>query len=189
MSQPRPLPSSLPPAPAADAADRLALLARRLAAADSATRLLQDWCEAHGIGSGPVRAVRMGRAAAPAPPDLLAALAAPPEATLRHRRVQLVRGQVVLSDCQVWWPAGALSPAMEAALAGTDTPFGLVIAPLSPRRRTLEVSTHPDGEAHVLHLAALVLAANGAGPPRPLAAVEERYRRVLVEPLPAQRPA
>lgn len=184
------MPTLIPP-------PRLAELMARLAATDSATRLLAEWCAAHGIGAGAVQARRLAPPDPPAAPcaALLAALAAPPAGVLRHRLVQLLRGGEILSDCQVWWPEGALSPAMEAALAGTATPFGLVIAPLSPRRRTLEVTPLAPPGAHVLRVQALVLAADGPGPPRPLAVVDELYRRVLVGPeadrprLPATAPA
>jgi hypothetical protein len=154
-------------------------LSAYLRAADSATRALDAWCVEHGIGAGPILADKQGLAR-PAPPDadLLDALAPVPGETVEHRRVTLRRGDVALSDCDLWWLPDRLAPGLAAELDATSIPFGAAIAGLRPTRRTIFAAALPDGLPHILELRALVLA--GATPPRPIAAARERYRRALL---------
>ena len=64
---------------------------------------------------------------------------------------------------------------MNHALAVTDAPFGVVIADLSPQRRTLSIERFGDGE-RVLRVRAVVVDGDG----RPLALAEEVYRRAAL---------
>ena len=99
---------------------------------------------------------------------------------LGYRRVRLMCGAHVLSDAINWYVPARLTPAMNAQLDGGDTPFGRVILPLSPSRRTLSARMLWDGKgtlpATILRHRALVLDGQG----RPLAEVIENYRAVLV---------
>jgi len=143
-----------------------------LRAAASATRFLESWCARRGLGAGPVRSRRLP----PPPPDAAAeALLAPaPWERPEARRVTLMRGAVALSDAEIRWLGTRLTPAMQEALARTDTPFGVVVAPLAPERRMLAERVLPPGDAHALDCTALVLAGG-----RPIAVARERYRRAL----------
>jgi hypothetical protein len=55
-----------------------------------------------------------------------------------YRHVRLSCGDVVLSEAHNWYLPGRLTPAMNAALAASDTPFGKVAAPLHFTRRPLD---------------------------------------------------
>ena len=153
--------------------DTLALFRQRLRAADSATRCLEAWCAERGIGAGPIRSLR--RPSAPGAPDLRARLAALGGEAPRHRSVTLMRGDVALSDCDIWWLGSRLDPAMRAELDTTDRPFGLVVAPLRPVRQVVAESLPPPGGEHGLEQEALLLARG-----RPIAVVRERYRAALL---------
>lgn len=152
-------------------------LSGRLLAAPTACAALASWCTEHGLGDGPIRAERHATGHA-APPDeaLLDALSPRRGEAMPHRRVTLWRGGVPLSDCDLWWLPGRLQPGMVDVLHGTDVPFGTVVAPLRPSRRTLFAALLPGGGPHVLEHRAVVL----AGGRRPIAAVRERYRAILI---------
>lgn len=99
---------------------------------------------------------------------------------LGYRRVYLMCGEHVLSEALNWYVAGRLTPAMNEALETSDVPFGRVILPLGPSRRTVSTRVLWDGNgaapATVLRHRALVIDGQG----RPLAEVIENYRAVLV---------
>ncbi|MFL9825946.1 hypothetical protein [Rhodoplanes sp. SY1] len=164
-------------------------LSSRLLLTQLATRALEDWCRARGLGAGRITVRRHDR---PAPavldPDSLAALGGDARGTTL-RRVDIRLGGLVLVDAVNWYFADRLTAAMRERLRG-DTPFGEAIADLKPRRRTFHVSVAPadvieaatrdagpDAAAvHVFeHRAALDLP-DGT----PVAVVHERYRAVLV---------
>lgn len=159
-------------------AELLAALRRLLLTSGSATRALEEWCDEHRIGSGSIRAER--RASLPGRPDdeLLDAFALAPCEPLRHRRVTLTRGGTELSDCDLWWLPARLDPAMVAEVETTNAPFGAIIAPLRPKRRTLFEAVLPAGGVHVLEHRAVVL--ESVGECRPIAAVREFYRATLL---------
>jgi hypothetical protein len=146
----------------------LAAFRARLAAANSATRCLEAWCAERGLGAGPVLIRR--RQPLPDPPDLAALLG--PAETVRHRSVTLLSGALALADCDLWWVESRLPPAMAARLAATEQPFGLVVAPLAPRRRLLREGPAP--APHAWEVEALIEAGQA-----PIAAVRERFRAVL----------
>lgn len=99
---------------------------------------------------------------------------------LGYRRVHLMCGEAILSEAVNWYVASRLTPAMNEALETSDVPFGRVILPLGPSRRTVSTRILWDGEgaapATILRHRALVVDAQG----RPLAEVIENYRAVLV---------
>lgn len=162
------------------AAPSAGTLSRWLRQSRTATQGLLAWCEACGLASGPILAVR--RTDAPdLPLDLpgMAALAAGPGETVRHRRVELMRGKLALALADNWYIPSRLPQALQAQLAETNLPFGTVVAPLDPSRRTLlarlaDEDLLPPGFVAEHH--AVVLDGQG----RPLAFVRERYRAVLL---------
>ena len=99
---------------------------------------------------------------------------------LGYRRVSLMGGAHILSEAVNWYVASRLTPAMNAALETGEVPFGRVILPLGPSRRTVSTRILWDGEgvapATILRHRALVVDGQG----RPLAEVIENYRAVLV---------
>lgn len=155
-------------------------LSRHLRAARTATEALLAWCEERGLGHGPILAER-ARLPPPVVPDAqgLAELAPARGEPMQHRRVELRRGGLALVQADNWFVPTRLPPALQHQLASTDLPFGTVVAPLSPSRRTYFVAG--SGEASlpagfVLEHRAVVLDAAA----RPLAVVRELYRATLV---------
>jgi chorismate-pyruvate lyase len=132
------LPAWLPLALAA-CAPSLGRLERTLAANDSATAALGQWCSARGIAApAAIRAVA-DRGAAEAPSAAIrAALDIGAEEPVAFRQVRLMCGSAVLSEAKNWYVPARLTPAMNAALLSTDTPFGTVVRPLGFRRERLE---------------------------------------------------
>ncbi len=135
-----------------------------LLAADSATAVLERLC------GGPIR---IRRCAAMFATPLSPALAGPPAL---HRRVELVFGDTILSNADLWYRPDLLPAAMARAIADTDTPFGRVVRGLGLRRRTLASRIGVPGDAACLeHRAVLVTPAGET-----LAEVFERYSWALV---------
>lgn len=171
-----------------------------LLASRSATATLDAWCATQGFG-GEVRAERVRGPGKPIRPEQRAHLAIGPDEAVGYRRVRLTCGGRVLSEADNWYVPSRLTPAMNEALDTTETPYGKVIAPLAPRRQTLDVAIlwqvlpkewatrpppddHPDETLDVPlilfeHDALVFDAAN-----RPLAEVEEHYTRDI---LPSRR--
>ena len=127
------------PATRRAAQDFIETLNRELLAQPSATLTLERWCGAHGIGDPAlVRAERERAGEDPAPEDVRALLGADAQTPVRHRRVRLVCGAIVLSEADNYYRPDRLTAEMNAILDATDTPFGKVVRPLDFRRRTLE---------------------------------------------------
>jgi hypothetical protein len=168
-------------APAARAATPTAVeaLSDHLAAAATATEGLVAWCAARGLGEGPIRVVRLpADACAALGAEAAAALAPDAGETVESRRVELRRGDVALSEAEIWFVPERLPPAVRVALAETDAPFGALIAPLRPRRETTLARVADDGLGAGFVLEHRALVRSGAG--RPLAVTRERYRAALV---------
>lgn len=161
--------------PGPDTATRAAPAAQLAAALDAAptvTAGLYAWCEARGIAAGPIRV--LARSDGHPPPSLAALLDAAGEEML-FRRVILGRGRVALATAENLFLPARLTPDMRRTLAETDMPFGTVLAPLRPLRRTL-TRAWGDTEGAVLVQTALVLAPGGTV----LAAVRERFLPALI---------
>ncbi|MEO5587019.1 MAG: hypothetical protein ABIQ81_04935 [Novosphingobium sp.] len=110
---------------------------RVLAAQDSATAALGEWCRIHGIAQLPaIRAERLG-GAPEASADVRRLLAVSATEPLAYRHVRLTCGTAVLSEADNWYVPGRLTPEMNHLLAETDTPFGSVVAPLGFHRERL----------------------------------------------------
>jgi len=119
-------------------------------ASRSATATLERWCGEHHLARAP-RVVAEVLAGEPRPPtaEQRRRLRADSGEVVRYRRVRLRCGGHVLSEAENWYLPGRLSPAMNHALETGDTPFGRVVAPLEPERRTFAArllwSPLPDG--------------------------------------------
>ncbi len=112
---------------------------RVLAAHDSATAALGEWCRSQGIAAMPVITARpIGDDRAAEPEGLRAALAVGPREPLGYRHVHLTCGETVLSEATNWYVPARLSAEMNAALADGRTPFGKIAAPLGFRRERLD---------------------------------------------------
>lgn len=157
------------PAARSSAQNLVAALNADLLANTSATATLERWCAQHGIAEPAiVRAARVREAEGPAPEEARALLAVGPGTPVRHRRVRLACGAVVLSEADNYYLPERLTPEMNALLDDTDTPFGKVVRSLDFRRRTLEArllwtpaeagAGAPDGAGASLPIPPFVLA-------------------------------
>ena len=101
---------------------------------------------------------------------------------MRYRRVRLMCGDRLFSDADNWYVPERLTPEMNTALEGSDTPFGRVIAPLKATRQTLAVRA---GQGQRLFtLSAVLTSAAGV----PLSGVVERYQRTVLRHGPSHPP-
>ncbi len=106
-------------------------------ASRSATASLERWCRDHGLAREPrVVAEVLAGGARPPSAEQRRRLQADSGEVVRHRRVRLRCGDHVLSEAENWYLPGRLTPEMNRVLETADTPFGRVIAPLEPYRRT-----------------------------------------------------
>lgn len=105
---------------------------------DSATAVLQALCDRREPEAPRIRARRVE---APDSPQAAAAarrqLGAAANEAVRLRRVELMCGEAVLSRADNWYLPDRLTTEMNSALNTTETPFGVVVAPLRFQRRTL----------------------------------------------------
>lgn len=112
---------------------------KTLAANDSATVALGQWCERRQLAAAPViRAVADREAVAPPSAAVRQLLGVAPGERVAYRHVRLACGDHVLSVAHNWYVPARLTPAMNQTLATTDTPFGKVVTPLGFRRERLE---------------------------------------------------
>lgn len=163
----------------------------RLVESDSATQMLDEWCN-----SGEVNAyaqVRIKRViVAPEPPtlEICSALKLRDVRMCCYRRVQLMRGDVILSEAENWYIPSELSLEMNVQLQQSDVPFGKIVRPLGFTRRTLNVEflwrpairpgeliESPDVADSVLRHRALLLKPDS----RPFSFVVETYTRHVLQ--------
>ena len=116
---------------------RLPALEATLAAQPSATAALAQWCAARRLADPATIRAQADRTPRPAPAAVRMQLGVSAQEPLGFRHVRLACGGVVLSDAQNWFVPARLTPAMNETLAGTDTPFGTVVAPLHFTRERL----------------------------------------------------
>ena len=144
-----------------------------LLAANSATAVLQTHCPPE---TGAIRAEQVA-GTPPAPPaDLRAALAIGPDEPVRYRRVRLMCGPIVFSEADNWYLPGRLTPQMNMTLETSDTPFGRVVAPLKPVRKTLQAL--PAADPAFLSVTAVLITAEG----QPISGVIEVYQKAVLGP-------
>jgi len=173
-------------------------------ASRSATATLEKWCGDHALAPEPriIADVVVGEAVA-ATAEQRQRLHADSGEVVRYRRVRLRCGERVLSEAENWYLPARLTPEMNRALETSDTPYGRVVAPLEPYRRTFAARLlwHPlpDGweqsrrraqpcrssgplaiPPELFEHRALVVARDG----RPIAEVHEVYQRALLAFLP-----
>jgi chorismate-pyruvate lyase len=159
-----------------------------LLASTSATLTLERWCADHEIASPARILVEREKDAAQAPDArqrvLLGVTA---DAPVRYRKVRLKCGAHILSEAENWYVPERLTPAMNAALDGSDEPFGKVIRPLTPRRQTLALERHwspvadkssasAPCDTNIFSHEAIVIGGDG----KPLALVAEHYKLDLI---------
>ena len=118
---------------------QLPALEQTLAAQDSATAALGQWCAARHLAE-PARITARPAydADAPPPADLRQLLGATTNDGIGYRHVRLSCGPVVLSEAHNWYLPSRLTLAMNTALTTSDTPFGTVVAPLHFTRQRLD---------------------------------------------------
>ena len=105
---------------------------------DSATLMLERWCNDHHLAEpARISARRVRDEVKPVPADLRARLAVDAGETLGYRHVQLMCGEHVLSEADNWYVPSRLTAEMNRQLDSTDEPFGKVVKPLGFQRRTL----------------------------------------------------
>ncbi|GGU45965.1 hypothetical protein [Lentzea flava] len=112
----------------------------RLLTASSATETLAAWCREHQLASSAViTAHRDSNASAPPTADQRAQLGIGPDEPVNYRRVELRCGDVLMSKAENWYVPSRLTEPMRRQLTdlADNTPFGTVIKPLAPTRRTL----------------------------------------------------
>jgi chorismate-pyruvate lyase len=108
-------------------------------ASRSATLSLEGWCRAHHLAADPrVVAERVPGVMVAPTAEQRVRLAIGDSEQVRYRRVRLRCGDRVLSVAENWYVPGRLTAEMNRLLDSTETPFGRVVQPLTPYRRTLE---------------------------------------------------
>lgn len=150
--------------------------------APSASEALESWCRRHWHLQARLEA-RTRPLAAPPAPDAGSPLAGqdPPH----YRRADLLYGGQVVSEAEMWYLPGALSPAMRQELRQARTPFGRAVEALGARRALLRegpVTPPPERgfsppDAFFLQLHLVLRTPEG----RVFAEVREHYRRALLQ--------
>ena len=174
-----------------------------LLAGRSATLVLEKWCADHHMAAEPKIFARVAPGeGAPPSAEQRARLGVGPDEPIAHRRVALTCGNHTLSEADNWYVPARLTPEMNRALQTSDAPFGKVVAPLQPFRRTFSAqmlwSPLPSGWENktrdeimrerppaarleaphgVLEHRAIVLGADG----RPISEVRETYTKEILD--------
>jgi len=128
------------PVAAAAAAEpaQLTALDADLLGHDSATLVLDRWCERlHLADPATVVADRVTGTDKPVPAAVRAQLKADAQVPIGYRRVRLLCGSSILSEADNWYVPGRLKPEMNRTLETSDAAFGRVVGPLGIHRRTL----------------------------------------------------
>jgi chorismate-pyruvate lyase len=111
---------------------------RTLAARDSATAALGQWCGAKALAAPPiVRAEHVAGEDLPASAAIRRLLDVDGNQPIGYRHVRLSCGARVLSVAHNWYVPGRLTQEMNRTLDTSDTPFGKVVAPLGFTRKRL----------------------------------------------------
>jgi chorismate-pyruvate lyase len=164
-------------------------LSERILRSNSATEELERWCGERAIGDGCLVALCDRHATAEMCDDesLEALYPWDVRGKTTFRAVRLATAGIVVVEAFNWYFADHLSPEMRTTLETTDVPFGRVVKPMKPKRRTFLVRrctpeqmnrgnspTDPAATAFE-HRAVLYGEADV-----PLAIVHERFLKVLV---------
>lgn len=106
----------------------------------SATTSLEAWCKAHHMADDPHIVATQVKTNVKVPTtDQLARLQVTNINEVKYRHVQLSCGTHVLSEADNWYVPSRLTADINRQLETTDTPFGRVVKPLSPFRKTFAV--------------------------------------------------
>lgn len=109
-----------------------------LAAQDSATAALGQWCARRALAApATIRATPNPGDPLPATPAIRALLGVSAAEPVAYRNVRLSCGSHVLSNAHNWYVPARLTPEMNRLLTTSDTPFGTVVASLGFRRERL----------------------------------------------------
>jgi chorismate-pyruvate lyase len=168
-------------APDAETLRTVQRLQAALLSHDSATAVLESWCEQRRMADPAKVTARLIRRADEAPPPEVARdLAARPGERVRYRRVELVCGGRVLSRADNWYLPDRLTVEMNRLLDETDLPFGKAVKSLGFRRRTLADDLFPESGG-VLRTRAILSTPDGA----PFSEVVETYSTEVLATGPA----
>jgi chorismate-pyruvate lyase len=109
-------------------------------ASRSATLTLEGWCRDHRLAKEPAIVAEVVKGVAKvATAEQRQRLQVSPDDEVKYRRVRLLCGSRVLSEADNWYVPSRLTAEMNRLLETTDTPFGRVVQPLEPYRRTFAV--------------------------------------------------
>ncbi len=110
----------------------------QILASPTATRALESWCAEHGLAADPRVTIRpLAVPAVAAAAETRVRLGVSRREAIAYRSVELRCGDVVLSKAENWYLPNRLPRALRRTLETSDTPFGRVVQPLSPYRRTV----------------------------------------------------
>jgi chorismate-pyruvate lyase len=153
------------------------MLNAELLASRSATATLEAWCGVRRLAA-PARIVadRVPRTSAPTADQLRRLEVTTPD-EVKYRHVRLRCGTRVLAEADNWYVPARLTPDMNRTLETTDAPFGRVVAPLEPYRRTFAVTLLLSADALFAHRAILYTRDH-----RPFSEVAEIYQRAVLAP-------
>jgi len=164
-------------APPADVASQIQTLSAELQSSRSATTTLERWCGERHFAEPPTVVADVVKGAASVPTDeQLHRLDVTDRSEIAYRKVQLRCGDRVLSEADNWYVPARLTPEMNRLLETTETPFGRVVAPLEPYRRTFDVKTLWPGA--LFEHDAIVYTREQ----KPFSEVHEIYQRPLLKP-------
>jgi hypothetical protein len=112
-------------------------LSADILASRSATTTLENWCRDRRLAADPTVVARAIPGVGKAPTsEQRQRLDISADEDVRYRRVQLQCGARVLSIAENWYVPSRLTADMNRLLDTTETPFGRVVRPLEPYRRT-----------------------------------------------------
>jgi chorismate-pyruvate lyase len=119
----------------------------------SATLILENWCRDHHLAADPtIRARVVAEVNLIPSAEQRQRLEVAAHDDVKYRRVQLRCGGRILSEADNWYVPSRLTPEMNHLLETSETPFGKVVEPLEPYRRTFAVTLLwrplPDGWEH-----------------------------------------
>jgi len=158
-------------------------LSAEILGSPSATATLESWCRDHHLADSPRVVAQVVRGAhRPPSGEQLRRLDVGAAREVAYRRVRLQCGARILSEADNWYVPARLTAEMNRSLETSDTPFGRVVAPLQPYRRTFAVkvlwsdTTRPIPDTLFEHHAVLYTRGD-----RPFSEVAEAYRRDLLD--------
>lgn len=103
----------------------------------SATLTLENWCRDHRLAADPKILAHVVTGINKSPTaEQRQRLEVNAQDEVKYRRVQLRCGTRILSEADNRYVPSRLTPEMNRLLETTDTPFGKVVKPLEPYRRT-----------------------------------------------------